>query len=36
MITSRIEERKNLRRYLHQQPCDNRVRDRDFVNVTPF
>src|SRR6266487_2411046 len=27
-----FEERKNLTRYLHQQPGDDRVGDRNFVN----
>ena len=28
-----FEERKNLTRYLHQQPCDDCVGDRNLVNV---
>src|SRR5207249_55284 len=31
-----LEERKNLRRYLHQQPCDDCVGDSDFVNIAPL
>src|SRR6266487_3909578 len=28
-----LEERENLRRYLHQQPCDDCIGDRNFVNI---
>src|SRR6266487_658817 len=28
-----LEKRENLRRYLHQQPCDDCIGDRNFVNV---
>src|SRR5882724_1901830 len=31
-----LEEREDLRRYLHQQPCDDRVGDRNLVNVAPL
>src|SRR5438128_5690502 len=31
-----FEERENLTRDLHQQPCDDCVSDRNFVNVAPF
>src|SRR5439155_19300272 len=31
-----FEERKNLTRYLHQQPCDDCVGYRDFVDIAPF
>ena len=30
-----LEERENLRRYLHQQPRDDCVGDRNFVNIEP-
>src|SRR5439155_5341191 len=28
-----LKERKDLRRYLHQQPCDDCISDRNLVNV---
>src|SRR5438552_15859618 len=31
-----FEERKNLTGDLHQEPCDDCVGDRDFVNVAPL
>jgi hypothetical protein len=31
-----LEERENLRSYLHQQPRNDRVGDRDFVNIAPL
>src|SRR6266496_4603434 len=31
-----FEKRKNLTRNLHQEPCDDCVGDRDFVNVAPL
>ena len=31
-----LKKWKNLRRYLQEQPCDDRVGDRDFVNVAPL
>src|SRR6266516_6571103 len=31
-----LEERENLRRYLHQQPGDDCVGDCDFVNIAPL
>jgi hypothetical protein len=31
-----FKEWKDLRRYLHQQPCDDCVGDRNFVNVAPL
>ena len=31
-----FEERKNLRRDLNHQPADDRVRDRDLVNIAPL
>jgi len=31
-----LKKRKNLRRYLHQQPCDDCVSNRNFVNVAPL
>src|SRR6266487_3803184 len=30
-----LEERENLRRYLHQQPRDDCIGDRNFVNIAP-
>src|SRR5207249_2441914 len=31
-----LKERENLRRYLHQQPCDDCVGDRDLINIAPL
>src|SRR6266481_4919754 len=31
-----FEERKNLTRYLHEQPCDDCVSNRDFVHIAPL
>src|SRR6266487_7021202 len=32
----RVESRQENRRRLNQQPGDDRIRDRDFVNITPL
>jgi hypothetical protein len=31
-----LQKRKDLRRDLHEQPCNHCVCDRDFVSVEPF
>ena len=31
-----FEKWKNLRRYLHPQPCDDCVGDCDFINIAPL